>query len=293
MYIVLISVVLGCIGAIMGSFAAAQVWRLRIRQLEEDKKAGEAYDKKEYARLKPLLAHKKRYDRSIDLDTGTQLPWYDLLPIVSWIWLRGKSRFSGKPIGRMELIAEVGMAVFFVGSFLVWPFALETPLAITSFVIWLIAGVALGILWMYDARWFLLPNKVTYTVCILGLITAVITVIQSQDSLNAIGSIVGAVGIMSGLYLALYVVSRGKWIGFGDVKLGLGLGLLLSDWALAFVALFAANLIGTLSVLPAMMKGSVKRGAHVPFGPFLIVGTVVAKLFGAAIIVWYFSLFSL
>jgi leader peptidase (prepilin peptidase)/N-methyltransferase len=77
------------------------------------------------------------------------------------------------------------------------------------------------------------------------------------------------------------------WIGFGDVKLCLGLALLLADWRLAFIALFAANLIGSLAVLPGLMMKKLKGNSHVPFGPLLIAGFLVAGLFGIHILDWY------
>jgi prepilin signal peptidase PulO-like enzyme (type II secretory pathway) len=93
--------------------------------------------------------------------------------------------------------------------------------------------------------------------------------------------------ILSGVYLVLYWISKGKWIGFGDIKLGLGLALLLADFRLAFIALFAANLIGCLAVLPPMIAGKLKRDSHVPFGPLLIAGAIVAQLAGVYLFEWY------
>jgi prepilin signal peptidase PulO-like enzyme (type II secretory pathway) len=98
--------------------------------------------------------------------------------------------------------------------------------------------------------------------------------------------------ILSGLYFALYQISKGKWVGFGDVKLGLGLALLLADWRFAFIALFAANLIGCIIVLPSMARGKLKRDSHVPFGPLLIIGSIIALLAGNYLISWYISCLS-
>ena len=79
------------------------------------------------------------------------------------------------------------------------------------------------------------------------------------------------------------------WIGFGDVKLGLGLGLLLGNWLLAFAALFIANLIGTLLVLPSMMRGKIaKQTSRICFGPLLIVGFLLAWFFSRQILEWGF-----
>jgi prepilin signal peptidase PulO-like enzyme (type II secretory pathway) len=100
-------------------------------------------------------------------------------------------------------------------------------------------------------------------------------------------SMAGSVVVLSGLYYLLWLISKGRWIGFGDVKLGLALALLLSDWRLALIALFGANLIGSLLVIPGMLTGRISRNAHVPFGPLLIAGTILAMLFGKQIIAWY------
>lgn len=285
-----IYVALGVFGAALGSFAGAQVWRLRARQLDEDKADGEPVDAAEFKRLKPLLSKKGAQDRSIDLDTGKQLPWYDMIPVVSWLVLRGKSRFSGKPIGKMEFLLEIGTAAFFIASYMLWQNPLLDPVAIIQFAVWLIAGVGLAILFCYDAKWFLLPDRVSFTVIGLGVIYAVLQVIGSAEPLQTAMSVVSSIAILSGLYLILYVISKGRWIGFGDIKLGLGLGLLLADWRLAFIALFAANLIGTLYVLPGMIRGTLARNAHVPFGPLLILGAIFAQFFGLFIAEFYLGL---
>ena len=280
---------LAIIGAALGSFAGAQVWRLRARQLVEDKRAGVKVNQKEYKRLLPLTKQKFLQDRSIDLDTGKQLQWYDMIPIVSWLALRGKSRYSGKPIGYFEFIIEIGLALFFVGSFVFWAAPLTTPLEITKFVVWLIAGVLLAIQFATDYKWSILWSMISYALIGVGVIYATLTVIGSVDTVAALWSVGGAVAVLGGLYFVLYAVSRERWVGFGDVVLGIALGLLLADWMLAIVALFMANLIGSVVVLVGFATKRVTRGQHVPFGPFFIAGAVVAQLFGQAIITWYTS----
>jgi prepilin signal peptidase PulO-like enzyme (type II secretory pathway) len=189
----------------------------------------------------------------------------------------------------LEPLIELGVAVFFVASYMFWPYALTSPIDITRLVVWLVSGVGLATLFVYDLKWFLLPDKVSFAVIGLGLITSIIAVVQSTDALDALGSIGGSIIVLSGIYYALYQVSKGKWIGFGDIKLGLGLALLLADWRLAFIALFAANLIGCLIVIPQMIAGKLKRDAHIPFGPLLIVGAVLSQLFGLYLVEWYFA----
>ena len=89
------------------------------------------------------------------------------------------------------------------------------------------------------------------------------------------------------MYALLFIVSRGRWVGFGDVKLGAALGLILVDWRLSALALFLANLIGCLIVIPLLAAKKVTRTSHIPFGPMLIVGAVLAWLVGWQILDWY------
>jgi leader peptidase (prepilin peptidase)/N-methyltransferase len=274
-------------GLVLGSFAGATVWRLRARQLVADKKAGEQVDHKEYTQLKKLAGEKLSKDRSRCLHCGYELRWYDLIPLVSWLTLKGRCRDCRKPIGYMEPLIELGTAIFFVASYLFWPVELAGGVQIALFVLWLVSGVGLAIMFAYDTKWFLLPDKINFAVIGLGLVSAILTIIASDNTVVAILSVLGSVAILSGIYFVLYLVSRGRWIGFGDIKLGLGLGLLLADWRLALIALFAANLIGCLIVIPLMITGRLKRNAHVPFGPLLIAGAVVAKLVGLAIAEYY------
>ncbi|MEP7205019.1 MAG: prepilin peptidase [Candidatus Saccharibacteria bacterium] len=278
---------LSLIGLCFGSFAGASVWRLRARQLADDKANRMDYDKAEQRRLQKLTTGGLMNDRSRCLHCSYTLRWYDLIPLISWLCLGGKCRHCRTPIGRLEPLIELGVAVFFVGSFAFWPYPLGSSIEIARFVIWLAAGVCLAILFAYDAKWFLLPDKLNFTVIGLGLISASLVVLQSPDAVGALLSVAGSVMILSGLYYVLYLISRGEWVGFGDIKLGLGLALLLADWRLAFVALFAANLIGCLIVIPAMALGKLKRNSRVPFGPLLILGFVVAQLAGSFLIETY------
>lgn len=278
------------VGACLGSFAGATVWRLRARQLAYDKKHHQTVSGKEYNKLEKLVRTPMSKDHSRCLHCGHRLKWYELIPVVSWVIQRGKCRSCKKPIGYFELIIELGLIAFFVVSYAFWPFNLHdpsNPLEVVRFILWLASGVIMAMLFSYDAKWYLLPDKLTIVLAGLGIGTVAIAAIQLGNPLMTIGSAVGAIVVLSGLYLGLYVLSKGKWVGFGDVKLGFGLALLLIDWQLALVALFLANLIGCLIVIPGLMSGKLKRTTHVPFGPLLILGTILAQFVGPAILYFY------
>lgn len=275
------------LGAALGSFAAAQVWRLRADQLETDKRSGEPIDSVEFKKLKPLLGKTFKSDRSRCLSCHHELKWYDLLPIISWVTLAGRCRYCKEPIGFADFALELAMAGLFAAGLVFWPGQLSEPLEVVKLVLWLVSLVALAINFMYDARWSLLVSGLNWLLIICGVIYAGIVLWQSPDVLNTLGSIAGSVFILGGLYGALWIFSRGKLVGEGDIYLGIGLGLLLADWQLGFLALFAGNFIGTLVVMPQLLSRRLKRGSHVPLGPLLIIGFLIAWFFGAMIVDWY------
>jgi prepilin signal peptidase PulO-like enzyme (type II secretory pathway) len=276
-------------GLMFGSFAGATVWRLRARQLVEDKADGEEYDKSEYKKLLPLTKSSVKTDRSRCLHCEHPLAWYDLLPLVSWLGLGGKCRYCRRRIGAFEPLMEIGVMAFFVVSYLLWPVPIEGVLAIIVFVLWLLSGVMLAILFAYDLKWFLLPDYIVYPLIVVGLIVASMKVAVAPNAVMALVDVAGSVAILGGLHYVLHKVSKGQWMGFGDVKLGIALGLLLADWKLAFIALFAANLIGCLIVIPGMVMGKLTRTSRVPFGPMLIAGMVIAMLWGSVLLQAYFN----
>ncbi len=253
------------VGLCLGSFVNAAVWRIK---------------------------HKKdlMFARSECTKCHYKLEWYDLIPVLSWLFLKGKCRKCHKPISAQYPAVELAVAAFFVASLAFWPQSLTTVNDLLQFIIWLIAGVGLSILVVYDIRWMLLPDKVVFPVIGLGVAMTILHALEAASISQFLFDVLGSLLILSGFYLVLFIVSSGKWVGFGDIKLGIALALLLCNWQLAVLAFFLANLIGTLVYAPALSSGKIKRSAHIPFGPFLIAGFLIAGLFGQSIIDWYIML---
>ena len=275
-----ISLTLAVLGMVFGSFAGAQVWRLRAQQLKVDKKAGEKVSETEYKRLAPLLRPVKR-DRSECLHCHHELHWYDMIPVVSWLTLAGRCRYCRHNIGWLEPLIEIGVSALFVLSYLYWPFALNTPLEWIRFAVWLVACVLMAILFVYDAKWSLLPFAINIGLVITGAVFLALSAIITPFTPADWWSLLGSISILSGLY---YLFSIPGWVGLGDAILGLGLAMLLTRWDQAFLVLFLANLLGCLALIPLVLKRTLTRGAQIPFGPFLMLATVVALLWGPTII---------
>ena len=253
------------LGLCFGSFVNAAVWRIK--------------HKKDLVRARSQCTHCRH-----------TLAWYDLIPVVSWIILRGKCRNCKKPISVQYPLVEIAVALLFVASYLFWPFALIGLTEWVIFGLWLVSCVILAILFIYDFKWLILPNSLTYPLIVVGIISAVLRLITAQDFSTVAFNVGFSVLALAGTYLLIFIWSRGKWIGFGDVKLCLALGLLLANWQLALMCLFLANLLGCVMVVPGMATHKLKRTSHIPFGPFLILGFIIAGLWGQQLIDWYLSI---
>ncbi len=275
--------VLGVFGALFGSFACAQVWRLRARQLVDDLRDGEKIDRKEMIRLKGLIRPVSQ-DRSECLSCHHQLAWYDLIPIVSWVRLRGRCRYCHAKIGATEVLCEIGLALTFLVSFMVWPYALETPMQIALFVVWLIACVVMTILFVYDAKWSLLPFRLN--VLLIGIAMVFYGLLFANGYATSLWSLTGALVLLGGLYL---LFSLFGWSGMGDGILGVALALFVGRWGVAFLVLFMANLLGCIMLVPLQAKKRLHRNVKIPFGPFLILATVIGVLWGGQLILHIFG----
>lgn len=256
-------VLLVAAGLIFGSFINALVWRLR--------------ENRDWVKERSECPH-----------CHHQLAAKDLVPVLSWLYLRGKCRYCHKPIPDSPLV-ELALPILFVLSYAYWPQPLS-GVGLYEFAFWLVFLIGFLALAVYDFKWFLLPDVIVFP--LIGL--AVVQVVGKWVFFGAnwhdlLGSVVGAV-VISGLFYLIHKISKGMWIGFGDVKLAIVLGLLAGGALPALLVLFVASVAGSLFSLPLVIAGKANRKSHLPFGPMLIGGLLVVVLFGQAMLDWYIGL---
>ncbi|HSX45517.1 MAG TPA: prepilin peptidase [Candidatus Saccharimonadia bacterium] len=266
----MIIMVLAVLGLCLGSFANALVWR--VHEQSGKKKA------------KPELSILK--GRSMCPNCHHELAAKDLVPVLSWLMLGGKCRYCGKPISIQYPLVELATAGLFVASYVWWPQTL-TGTQVAAFVLWLPLLVGLVALTVYDLRWMLLPDRLMYPLGLLAFIFALVNIAAADKPALAILDVILAVAIGGGVFYLLFQVSKGKWIGGGDVKLGWLLGLVTGTPGKAILFIFIASLLGSTVSLPLLMSHRLRRTSVIPFGPFLIVGAIIAVLFGNDILNWY------
>lgn len=273
--------ILGVIGLCLGSFVNALVWRIWV-QSEESKTA------KTNTKKAKKVDYSILHGRSMCVHCKHELSWVDLVPLASWIALRGKCRYCKKAISWQYPLVELLTALLFVASYIFWPTGLTSFLDIANFASWLILLVGFVALAVYDIRWMILPNRLVYPMIVLASVLALVNVASGDSSvvsaaLNCISSIM----IAGGVFYLIFQLSNGNWIGGGDVKLGILIGLVVQDPYKAFMTLFLASILGTLIAVPSLLLGKMNSRSKLPFGPFLIIATIIIYLFGSSIIAWY------
>lgn len=273
----MIYVVLTVLGLAFGSFVNALVWRIR-EQADESKK--KSPDKKYLGRLSVSKG------RSMCPHCKHELAAKDLLPVLSWLSLRGKCRYCGQAISSQYPLVELATVALFVGSYIWWPVAFDGSQK-AIFILWLALLVGFMALIVYDLRWLLLPDRVMRPLSVLAGLMAVVTIAAADHPLRAILDTLLAVGVGGGIFYLLFQVSDGKWIGGGDVKLGGLLGLVAGTPARSLLMIFTAAFLGSLISLPMLATKRLKGNSIIPFGPFLIIGAIIVQLFGQAILLWY------
>lgn len=186
---------------------------------------------------------------------------------------------------------------FLTGSLFVWWyvvgftfFKLTTqPFTFVQPLFWLTVALLFVVIFFADLSYYIIPDSAVFLLTLLALSYRIFLttrgVMQSSDFWASIASGVGA----SAFFLALFLLTKGRGMGFGDVKLAFPLGLLLG-FPLIIVGTFSSFIIGALIGLLLIVVGKKKVKGIVPFGPFLILGTIVALVWGEAIIPWYVSL---
>ena len=229
------------------------------------------------------------WGRSQCVRCGHRLAGRDLIPIFSWLSLRGRCRYCSKPISWQYPAVELIAGLVFVVSYLLWPVVLTDGKNLALFISWLTASVGLLALAVYDFRWMLLPNRLIYPTLLVATAGRLIYIASLPD-LDMLQSLLDwglALLVTAGLFWLIHLISKGRWIGYGDVRLGLITGTILGTPSNGFLMIFTASVLGTLYVLPAIARHKTTIGTRIPFGPFLILATFLVLLFGDPVIGWY------
>ncbi len=204
------------------------------------------------------------------------LKWYDMIPVFSFVFLKGKCRFCQSPISFQYPTVELVTGVLFVG--VIWGIREIGEIG----DIWTI-GYSLFIvssliaIFFIDLKYGIIPDKIIYPAFIVSFLYILLNTyyLILSHLFSAIGAFL--------FFLLIFLATRGRGMGFGDVKLSFLMGLVLGFTAIV-IALYSAFLTGALASIILVVLGKKKiPGGTIPFGPFLVIGTLIALFFGNSI----------
>ena len=211
------------------------------------------------------------------------LSWRDLIPVLSFLILRGRCRYCHKKISWQYPLVELFTAILFVSVFyFIFQNQILTIYSILNLCFLFIFSCFLIVIFVYDFKCFLIPDKIIYPAIFLSFLYNLL------DIRYLIFNVFPVTLCAFLFFLIIFLISRGKWMGFGDVKLVIFLGLLLGFPGI-LVALFLAFFIGAIIGIGLMIFEKKNLKSEVPFAPFLIIGTLIALFFGNFIFHWYIS----
>ena len=210
------------------------------------------------------------------MNCGYQLKWYDLVPVFSYLCLGGKCRSCKQKISVQYPLIELLNGVLYCIVFAVYGISVEA-------LLYALLASALIALSVIDFRTYEIPVGINIFILTLGLIRIVTDYADWLD--YAVGFL-----IVSGFLYIVHLVTKGRGIGGGDIKLMAAAGLLLG-WKLILLAFVLGCIIGSV-VHIARMKIS-GQGHMLAFGPYLSVGIIISALVGEQMIAWYLSWFGL
>ncbi len=197
-----------------------------------------------------------------------ELSWYELIPIFSFIFQKGKCRDCGGKISWQYPVVEIITGLLFLLIF-------NFQFSIFNIIFYWILASLLIVISVYDLRHLIIPNKIVWLFNILALVFLLVTSywLPVTNFLNYFFS-----GLLFFTFFALlWLVSNGKWMGFGDAKLALGIGWFLGPIKVFSAFLFSFWLGAIFSIFLMIFRGnkySIK--SKIPFGPFLAIGALIA-----------------
>jgi len=211
-----------------------------------------------------------------------QINWYDNIPLLSYFLLRAKCRWCREKISFQYPLVELITAILFLVVFLA-----TYNLQLTTYNLLLILRnwtftAFLIIIFLYDLKYYLIPDKISLPAMVVALIFNIFLY-------NIFINYLLAALIAGGFFFLQFIISKGKWIGGGDIRLGLLIGLMLG-WPNVLVALTISYILGSIIGLGLIITQRATMKSPVPLGTFLSIGAFISLLWADKIIEWYLNI---
>ena len=211
---------------------------------------------------------------------GRTLAWYENVPVVSWLTLRGRCRTCDAPISPIYPIVESITGAVFLAGYIIYG---ATPLLAAR----LLFACAMIVLFFIDLRHHILPNVITLPGIAIGFILSLF--LPPGWLASVIGLLLGG-GLLYGIAEAYYRLRGVEGLGMGDVKMLAMIGAFLG-WKLMLVTLVLASFAGSLVGIGIIAAGRGSMKLALPFGTFLALGALAAAVVGDRVLEWYLGFY--
>ena len=201
------------------------------------------------------------------------ITWKDNIPIISFLFLNGKCRNCKKKIPSQYLLIELITIVHFLVIYYLFGITITT-------LLFLILGLSFIIIFFIDLKHYIIPNVLTFSLMIIGFLKSFdpnLNPIFPNFINSLIGGIFGYFVIWSIIYFYKQVRKK-EGMGLGDAKLLSVIGFWFGWISIPFV-IFLSSIIALLFVIPSLIKKSKKLSSQIPFGPYIITGTLIYLIF--------------
>ncbi|OGZ31847.1 MAG: hypothetical protein A2V69_03755 [Candidatus Portnoybacteria bacterium RBG_13_40_8] len=217
-----------------------------------------------------------------------KLKWFELIPIISFFIQKGRCRKCKKKISWQYPLVEFFTGLIFILSVFYYLnyFSLYN---LINFFYLLVFSCFLLVIFVYDLKYSLVSDKVVYPAVIITILYDIYLAVAT-GRFSILTSSFAASLVLGGFFLFLVLISKEKWMGMGDVKIGFLLGLFFGPLQL-FAAVFLAFLFGALISLVLIIFKKKTLKSEIPFGPFLTGASFIIIFWGSYLIDWYFNIF--
>jgi len=217
------------------------------------------------------------------------IPWHDNVPIFSYLWLKGRCRFCRRRISFRYVFVELLTAILTV---LIIDRGQTLGLDFVEILMRIILTYALIVVSMIDIDFYIIPNEISYSGLVIGLIYSLFHpahLLQSNIGMSFLASIFGAVmggGVLWLIGWLAKICMKKEAMGLGDVKLMAMVGAWLG-WKAALVSILIASVLGSLVGIVFVVRKRLDLESKMPFGPFLSVAVFIYMMWGEALLSWY------
>ena len=202
-----------------------------------------------------------------------QISWKDNIPIISYLLLNGKCRKCKKPISSRYALVEFLSILSFVIVYFLYGITLTTLLL-------MILSLSLIIIFFIDLKHYIIPNEITFSMMALGFVKSFDPNLDSMFP-NYVNSLIGGLfgyGIIWSIIYFYKQIRKKEGMGLGDAKLFAVVGFWFGWLAIPFV-IFLSSVTALISVVPSLLKNSKSMSSQIPFGPYIIIGTLLYLIF--------------